>query len=152
MRPTAEVREMMERYWRPGWLTVRVVNPVIRRLGTVTTLEVVRRQTGTPQLVPVNVLELGGDRYLVSMRGQTHWVRNLRATGRCHLQRGGRRRAYLAAELSGEQLSHIIAAYRDRWQVQRFFDKMPDPTDHPAFRLYPVENVSVEPGIEPQTL
>ncbi|WP_285705342.1 nitroreductase/quinone reductase family protein [Microtetraspora sp. NBRC 16547] len=98
-----------------------------------------RRKTGTLQRVPVNVLELEGRSYLVSMRGQTHWVRNLRAAGRCALQKQGRRRDYLAVELCGEQQLYIIAAYRDRWQVQRFFGQMPSATDHPAFRLDPVE-------------
>ncbi|MFJ2029562.1 nitroreductase family deazaflavin-dependent oxidoreductase [Streptosporangium sp. NPDC087985] len=130
---------MTDGYRRPGWFTVRVLNSLTRWLGTASTLEVVRRQTGVLQRVPVNVLELTGDRYLVSMRGQTHWVRNLRAAGRCTLQRRGRRRAYLAVEVSGEQRSHVIAAYRGRWQVRRFFDGMPDPADHPVFRLDPVD-------------
>ncbi|GAA1014096.1 hypothetical protein Aple_042230 [Acrocarpospora pleiomorpha] len=104
------------------------------------TLDVARRQTGTLQRVPVNVLEFAGNRYVVSMRGQTHWVRNLRTAERCTIRRRGRRQAYLAVELSEEQRSHIVAVYRDRWQVQRFFDQMPSSTDHPAFRLDPVEN------------
>jgi hypothetical protein len=31
----------------------------------------------------------------------------------------------------------LIAAYLDRWgyQVRSQFDALPDPTDHPAFRL-----------------
>ncbi|MEO3854311.1 nitroreductase/quinone reductase family protein [Acrocarpospora sp. B8E8] len=127
-------------YCRPGWLTINVLNPLIRRLGTASTLKVTRRQTGTLQRVPVNVLELAGVRYVVSMRGQTHWVRNLRAAGRCTIQRRGRRQPYLAVELSEEQQSPIITAYRSQWQVQRFFDQMPNSIDHPAFRLDPIES------------
>ncbi|WP_371782484.1 hypothetical protein [Streptosporangium subroseum] len=115
------------------------MNPLIRRLGTAGTLEVVRRRTGTLQRVPVNVLEIAGNRYLVSMRGQTHWVRNLREAGHCTLHRRGRRCAYLAVELFGERRPPIIAAYGDRWRVRRFFEKMPDPADHPVFRLDPAD-------------
>lgn len=69
------------------------------------------------------------------MRGRTEWVRNLRASGRCTVRRRGRASAYVAVELFGEDRTRVITAYRDRWQVQRFFDELPDPTDHPAFRL-----------------
>lgn len=130
---------MPEKYRRPGRLTVWVVNPLMRWLGMASTLEILRRKTGILQRVPVNVLHVAGNRYVVSMRGQTHWVRNLRAAGRCTLRRRGLRRAYVAVELSGRQQSSVITAYRERWQVQRFFDTMPDPTDHPVFRLDPIE-------------
>jgi hypothetical protein len=33
-------------------------------------------------MVPVNVLEFGGQRYLVTPRRDNQWVRNLRAPGR----------------------------------------------------------------------
>jgi deazaflavin-dependent oxidoreductase (nitroreductase family) len=130
---------MTGKYRRPGRFTVHVLNPLLSRLGAAATLEVVRRKTGTLQRVPVNVLDLAGHRYLVSMRGQAHWVRNLRAAGRCVLRERGRRRTYAAVELSGDERASVITAYLGRWRVQSFFTDLPDPADHPVFCLDPAE-------------
>ena len=70
------------RYLKPGWLTSRVLNPLLMRLDVVSTLAVRGRVSGEWRTVPVNVLELEGQRYLVAARGDTEWVRNLRVTGR----------------------------------------------------------------------
>jgi deazaflavin-dependent oxidoreductase (nitroreductase family) len=127
------------RYWRPDWFTARVTNPVVRWLGAASTLEVPRRRSGTPQRVPVNVLDHGGRRYLVAVRGETEWVRNVRAAGRCAIGRRGRRTAYRTVELPVADRAEVIAAYRARWdsQVRRFWAQLPDPEDHPVFRLEP---------------
>jgi GntR family transcriptional regulator/MocR family aminotransferase len=45
--------------------------------------------TGALQRVPVNVVELADGRYLVSVRGRTEWVRNLRSAGHCAIRRRG---------------------------------------------------------------
>jgi len=50
----------------------------------------------------------------------------------------GWRDQYRAVELSGDRRREVIAAYRARWgtgQVRRLFDQLPDPADHPVFRL-----------------
>ena len=73
---------------RPGWFTRRVFNPLIgllTRSGLTVAgsrvLEVRGRSSGQPRRTPVNLLELGGERYLVAPRGETQWARNLRASG-----------------------------------------------------------------------
>ena len=58
-------------YLKPNWLFSRVVNPLLMRLGVVPTLQVRGRKTGRWRRVPVNVLELDGERYLVAPRGET---------------------------------------------------------------------------------
>ena len=78
------------RYLKPGWMVSRLVNPLLMRLGIIPTLAVRGRTSGEWRTVPVNVLELAGQRYLVAPRGDTQWVRNLRATGRGELRRRGR--------------------------------------------------------------
>jgi deazaflavin-dependent oxidoreductase (nitroreductase family) len=132
---------MTPHYRRPGWFAVRVINPLVRLLGGASTLNVSRRTTGTVQRTPVNVVEQADARYLVSVRGQTDWVRNLRAVGRCTIARHGRRDHYQVAELSGDRRREVIAAYRARWgtgRVRRLLDQLPDPDDHPVFRLEPL--------------
>jgi deazaflavin-dependent oxidoreductase (nitroreductase family) len=129
----------MTSYLAPGGLTHRVLNPLVMRLGLTDTLVVRTRSTGREQTVPVNVLDHGGSRYLVSARGETQWVRNLRAAGRCAVRRRGRSTAYQAEELPTAERPELIAAYRARWdsQVKRYFTELPDPADHPVFRLTP---------------
>jgi hypothetical protein len=51
------------------------------RLGITPALAVRSRTSGKWRTVPVNVLELAGQRYLIAPRGDTQWLRNLRATG-----------------------------------------------------------------------
>lgn len=84
-------------YRRPGWFTRKVVNPVtagLTRMGfSVAGSRVLRvrgRSSGQPRSNPVNVLTLNGKRYLVSPRGQSDWVRNLRAAGEGELVVGKR--------------------------------------------------------------
>ena len=69
-------------YVKPDWFTSRVLNPLLMRFGRVPGLAVRGRTSGRWRTVPVNVLELDGQRYLVAPRGETQWARNLRATGR----------------------------------------------------------------------
>ena len=124
-------------YLRPGWVVQRVMNPLMMRTGMVPTLAVRGRRSGQWRTVPVNVLELNGARYLVAPRGTTEWVRNLRAAGTGELRKRGRTNAVRAIELPDDEKPPIIHAYLERWggQVKSQFDALPDPTDHPVFRL-----------------
>ncbi|WP_440104586.1 hypothetical protein [Streptosporangium sp. H16] len=136
---------MTPHYRRPDWLLVHVINPLVRWLGAASTLHVPRRTTGALQRVPVNVVELADARYLVSVRGQTEWVRNLRVAGHCTISRRGYRDRYRAVELAGGPREEVVAAYRARWgtgQVRRLLDHFPDPDDHPVFRLAPLDRAS----------
>lgn len=127
----------MARYLEPSRLVRRVMNPLVMRLGAASTLEVPTRVSGRQQHVPVNLLEHDGARYLVSARGDTQWVRNVRAAGRCDVRRRGRGRSYTVTEVPVEDRAPIIAAYLAKWgsQVGRFFKEMPDAADHPVFEL-----------------
>jgi deazaflavin-dependent oxidoreductase (nitroreductase family) len=125
------------RYLKPSWLISWVLNPLLMWLGAVPTLRVRGRRTGNWRSVPVNVLEVDGERYLVAPRGETDWVRNLRAAGGGQLQYGRRTESFTAVEVPDEEKPRLIAAYLDRWgnQVKSQFDALPDPADHPTFRL-----------------
>ncbi len=128
------------RYLRPGWLVSRMVNPILMCLGMVPTLAVRGRTSGAWRTVPVNVLEIEGRRYLVAPRGDTQWVRNLRASGRGELRWRGRVEPFRAAEIPGHERSRVIDAYLVRWgyKVRSSFKALPDPADHPVFRIEPV--------------
>src|SRR5204862_741468 len=74
-------------YQKPSWLTKHLFNNlvgVLTRLGVSfwgsRLLRVRGRTSGSWHATPVNVLAHGGHRYLVAPRGETQWVRNLRAS------------------------------------------------------------------------
>jgi hypothetical protein len=85
----------------------------------------------------VNILELAGQRYLVAPRGDTQWVRNLRATGRGELRRRGRLEPFRATEITYDEKPCVIEAYLARWgyQVRPYFRALPTAADHPVFRI-----------------
>ncbi|MCW3029623.1 MAG: hypothetical protein JWN81_2834 [Solirubrobacterales bacterium] len=139
---------------RPGWFTKNVFNRIVawltRRGLSVwgsRVLEVRGRSTGAPRRTPVNLLELDGDRYLVAPRGETQWVRNLRASGEGRLLLGRRAEPFKALEIADAEKLRILRAYLKRWkaEVGVFFEGVgPDSSDeeiarvapkHPVFRL-----------------
>ena len=100
------------RYLRPGWFVSWVVNPLLMRFGVVPSLAVRGRRNGEWRRVPVNVLELDGQRYLVAPRGDTQWARNLRATGRGELRWRGRVESFRTTEVSDHEKPRINYASR----------------------------------------
>jgi deazaflavin-dependent oxidoreductase (nitroreductase family) len=140
---------------RPGWFTRRVFNPIVAvftRLGLSLlgsrVLEVRGRSSGAPRRTPVNLLVLDGQRYLVAPRGETQWVRNLRASGDGRLLLGRRAQPFKAVEIEDAEKAPILRAYLKRWkaEVGVFFDGVgPDSPEeelaraapkHPVFRLF----------------
>ena len=126
-------------YLKPGAITRKVFNPLAMRLGfwNVETLTVPRRKSGEPQSVPVIPVDHEGARYIVSTRGESDWVKNLRAAGGGELKRKGQAEKVQVVELPVEERPPVIAAYRAKVgrEVQQYFEKLPDPADHPVFRV-----------------
>jgi deazaflavin-dependent oxidoreductase (nitroreductase family) len=90
------------------------------------------RTSGEWRSTPVNVLSLGGRRYLVAPRGHTQWVKNLRAAGGGELRVGRRVEPFTATELADDQKPEILRAYLKRWKLEIgvFFDGVgPDAPD-----------------------
>jgi len=68
-------------YLKPPWFTRAVFNKVAMATGMSNTekLTVTRRRSKQRQEVPVITVDVGGTKYLVSTRGESEWVKNLRA-------------------------------------------------------------------------
>jgi hypothetical protein len=144
-------------YKRPGWFTKNVFNRIVAgltRLGVSVwgsrVLEVRGRTSDEWRRTPVNLLTLDGERYLVSPRGHSQWVRNMRVSGGGRLLLGPRSESFSAVELDDdEQKVPVLRAYLKRWkaEVGVFFDGVgPDSSEqelrdiaakHPVFRLGP---------------
>jgi deazaflavin-dependent oxidoreductase (nitroreductase family) len=86
-------------------------------------LQVRGRTTGRQHSTPVNVLELGGKRWLVAGRGWTQWVRNAEAAGEVVLRKGRRRQRVRVRPVADADKPPILSAYLDRYAttVQRYF-------------------------------
>lgn len=82
------------------------------------------RASGQWRTTPVNLLTVDGRQYLVAPRGQTQWVRNLRAAGEGELRVGRRTQRFTAAELADADKLPVLRAYLKRWgwEVGRFFE------------------------------
>jgi deazaflavin-dependent oxidoreductase (nitroreductase family) len=140
---------------RPGWFTKNVFNRALSGLMGLgfsvwgsRVLEVRGRTSGEPRRTPVNLLSLDGARYLVAPRGETQWVRNLRAAGEGRLLLGRRSEPFTAVEIVADaEKVPILRAYLKRWkaEVGVFFDGVgPDSPEqelrdaaakHPVFRI-----------------
>jgi F420H(2)-dependent quinone reductase len=85
-----------------------------------THLLAVRGRSGGPvRIVVVDVLRHRGERYLVSPRGDTPWVRNLRAAGEGELRLGRRSEPFRAVELPVAERPPVLRAHLHRWRPQR---------------------------------
>ena len=87
-------------------------------------IRVVGRSSGEVRSAVINVLDVGGDHYLVAPRGQAQWVRNIRVAGGGELRIGRKVEPFRAEELADADKPPVIHAYLDRfgWEVGRFFD------------------------------
>jgi deazaflavin-dependent oxidoreductase (nitroreductase family) len=153
-KASLRVYSMPEHYQQPGWFTQNVFNrfvAVLTRAGVSVwgsrVLEVRGRKSGEWRSTPVNLLHHEDADYLVSPRGHTQWVRNLRVSGEGRLRLGGRTQPFTAVELADDQKSALLRAYLRKWKMEVgvFFAGVgPDSSDdelrriapdHPIFKL-----------------
>lgn len=123
--------ETPARYLVPDGFTRRVFNPLVARLTAwgislkgSRILEVRGRSSGELRRTPVNLLSVDGEDFLVAPRGETQWVRNLRAAGTGTLRVGRKIEPFDAVEVADTDKAPILRAYLDEWawEVGRFFD------------------------------
>ena len=97
--------ESQPRYVEPTRST-RIFNSAVARLTRMgvsvygsRVLAVRGRKSGEWRTTPVNPLTIDGQRYLISPRGNTQWVRNMRVSGGGELRIGRRVEKFTATEL-----------------------------------------------------
>jgi deazaflavin-dependent oxidoreductase (nitroreductase family) len=145
---------MSEHVMKPGWFTVKVLNRTVawftRRGVSVwgsRVLAVRGRKSGEWRHTPVNLLTVGGQRYLVAPRGHVQWTHNMRVAGGGQLLLGQKVEEFTATEIADDYKPELLRAYLKRWkaEVGVFFGGVgPDSTDeelraiapkHPVFQL-----------------
>ncbi|MBV9181754.1 MAG: nitroreductase family deazaflavin-dependent oxidoreductase [Acidobacteria bacterium] len=86
-------------------------------------LQVKGRKSGKLQSTPINLLELGGQQYLVAPRGRTQWVRNAEVSQEVTLKKGRHRARYRLRAIEGEEKLKVLKAYLDQFrrEVERYF-------------------------------
>jgi deazaflavin-dependent oxidoreductase (nitroreductase family) len=109
-------------------------------------LQVRGRKSGKLYSTPIDLLELGGKRYLVAPRGRTQWVRNAEVAGEVVLKRGSRRQTLRLRPVPDSDKPPLLKSYLDTFKttVQRFFPVaagsdtpafIPVAADYPVFEL-----------------
>ncbi|MEU9364270.1 nitroreductase family deazaflavin-dependent oxidoreductase [Streptomyces avermitilis] len=110
-------------------------------------LSVRGRRSGQLQRIPVNPHPYEGAEYLVSARGHSQWVRNMRAAGGGELRVGRKMREFTAVELPDEEKLPVLRAYLEKWgwEVNQYFkgvtakstdeELIAAAPDHPVFRI-----------------
>lgn len=115
---------MATRYDRPS-APARFANALIRKLaetgisiaGT-RALAVRGRKTGKSRGVVVNLLTVDGMDYLVAPRGNTEWVRNVRAAGQVDLGPRWHRTPARATEVRDDDKPALLRRYLQKWYWQ----------------------------------
>ncbi|BFO19390.1 nitroreductase family deazaflavin-dependent oxidoreductase [Streptomyces sp. KM77-8] len=110
-------------------------------------LSVRGRKSGRTQRIPVNPHTQDGVQYIVSARGHSQWVRNMRAAGGEELRVGRKVRSFTAVELPDEEKLPILRTYLEKWgwEVNQYFQGVTARSsdeeiaaaahDHPVFRI-----------------
>jgi deazaflavin-dependent oxidoreductase (nitroreductase family) len=118
----APVNRWLYRGQRPNWIA-RLVNGLGAAVAAagltakygMMTLEVTGRTSGRTVALPVVVVVVDGQRYLVSMLGDNvQWVKNVRAAGGRAVLRAGGREPIQLDEVPAEQRAPILRVYLQR--------------------------------------
>lgn len=111
------------------------------------------RTTGRWYETPVDVMDEGGQRWLVAAYGVVNWVKNARAAGEATLTRKKATESVLLTEVPADEAVPVLRKYLREVPVTRsYFDVTADSTDeafaaearsHPVFK---VTALPAEPG------
>ena len=97
------------------------------------------RRSGRSRATNARPIAVAGQRYVVAIRGDTQWARNLRAAGKAVLLHRGRSERVTAIEVEGEERRTVFEAFlaSSRYAPTRriLTEILPDPADHPVFKL-----------------
>jgi hypothetical protein len=118
----------------------QALNPITVALGRKAVLVVRGRKSGKLLKVPMDPpFQCSGTRCLVSPRGETHWARNLRAAGEADLRTRRGIEHVRVVEIDGAERDAVVTAYARTitCHCQQYMKQLPDPADHPVFRIEP---------------
>jgi hypothetical protein len=128
---------MTTTYTRPSWAVRRVSAMLTRLVDLGIPLGSLRLLEGR-RTIPVMLFRLNGHDWLVSIFGETAWVRVLRATGVARLRRGRRTETFRAVEVDGEQGTAVVEQMRRRTRRNPLVRQaLRAAHTHPVFRLEP---------------
>jgi deazaflavin-dependent oxidoreductase (nitroreductase family) len=130
------------RYLKPPWMQRHVGKRMALLFGRsrLSKLSVTGRRTGRWRTTPVAVLDHEEQRYLVSYRGESEWVRNLRASaGRARIRHKRQVEEITVTEVPVAERTPLLKVYSGRYgkfpTVADVLRALPDPADHPTFRI-----------------
>ena len=128
-------------YLKPPARITKIFNKLAMHstLWDVHTLEVARRNAVDPQRVPVIPLQHDGSLFVVSTRGESEWVKNVRVAGKVRLGQKGQFETYATTEVPADGRADILAAYRKKAgrELTGYWKKIPGAADQPTFKLTP---------------
>jgi hypothetical protein len=147
--------------YRPPRRNIALVNRAVARLAALgltpkntICLEVPGRRTGRLRRTSLVVAELGEYRYLVSLAGESEWVRNVRANGNRGSLRRRRSHPVCLVALPVKERPPVLEAYLSKrayskspeFEAREFFGVKPNATldqlahiadRYPVFRIQP---------------
>jgi deazaflavin-dependent oxidoreductase (nitroreductase family) len=125
-----------------------VVTPLVKLGATprnTVLLTTTGRKSGKPRTTPVTLVDLDGERWLVSSYGDVGWVHNVRASRRVVLRWGKKAESFRAESVNAARAGSVLKVYVRRVPAAApYFDaKRGDPVEafvaeahrHPVFRL-----------------
>jgi hypothetical protein len=128
-------------YLNQPWFNRKIINTIAMATGAVhsETLTVIKRASKQPQQIPVTPVDVDGVKYLVSTRGESQWLKNVRNDPNVTLTTKSGTTDYVVQETPVESRQPIIDAYtlKARKVVKGYFSKLPHPADNPVFILIP---------------
>jgi deazaflavin-dependent oxidoreductase (nitroreductase family) len=120
------------------------------------TLEVIGRRSGEPRRVTVAIVNDDSSRYLVSVHGDSNWVRNVRAAEGHAVILSGTRSSIKLVEIPSEARAPILQRYvsqgvfgRSAEEIASQFGVTPDASipeleevanRHPVFKIEPISS------------
>ncbi len=153
----------MAQYEKPAWITKHIANPIIKFMTNLgfsvrgsRVLTVPGRKSGKIRTTPVNPLEVGEVQYLVAPRGETEWVRNIRAAGGGEQRLGRKREGIRVEELPDDAKPPILREYLRRWKMEtgQFFAGVTAESSESELRRiaprYPVFKIQTRFGTVPR--
>lgn len=139
--------------------TGRVVHRLLSAglpMGPLYLLRTRGRRTGELREVPIAVLRIGDEQWLVSPFGTVAWVHNVRANGEAHLRRGADLRQLHVLEVDDASAPGLRRAYRRRFGAVPFvraaFRASRDPIDASTNGVHdkPVFRIDIDRDLDPQ--